>query len=763
MKRFWILPLFLGSVTAAPLPVATLERTTPVAFQEEILPVFRKNCLACHNQTKSKAGLVMESPATILKGGDSGPAVVPGKAEESLLFLTSAHIEDPVMPPSGHSSRAVDLTPAQLALLKLWINQGAKGSSGAVAAAPQHWERTGRAAIYAVAISPDGHYAACGRGQTVQVYDLRSRTLCAELKDPAADGATHRDVVQSLAFAADGTLASGGFREVKLWRQPAWLPVATVPGKVAPAPVDPALIEKLAKLQVPFLPASQVARASLDRIVVLEPGKAPRLLDGATGKPLKELPARPDVEAELEQLGRDEAMAKRLATLHTAAIPKLEEGLKKEEEAATQAGTSLPVARQTAALRSAELAALQRQSKWIEAEVALLKTGTPEHKSAADKLTALAPKLTAAATQEADAKRAIELTERNRETGARLAGDALAKLALTRARKSEAEASVTALAERRKTLETLRGASDATAAAFSPDGTMLFVGLNGGAIHVYQATDGRYLESLAAPDGLVDLQIDAAGLHSGHRDAGRLTWRLDRPWELTGRIGDGLASDLLEDRVTALAFAAGGTRLVTGTGEASRSGVIQIWDVALRKELARNAEAHRDTIVAVALSPDQSKLVTASTDGLAKVFRAESLDLVRSLEAHTGQVLDVDWSHDGRMIVTAGADQQIKLWDAETGEVVKSLTGWTREVTSVSFLSAASEQVISTSGDKSVKLDAVPLGQGGQFLHTAAVSADGKWLATGDEDGNLQIWSADAKKVEMSFPAQGSGLASTGR
>jgi len=173
---------------------------------------------------------------------------------------------------------------------------------------------------------------------------------------------------------------------------------------------------------------------------------------------------------------------------------------------------------------------------------------------------------------------------------------------------------------------------------------------------------------------------------------------------------------------------------------------------------AKNWRATRRRIgirsLPVALSPDQSRLVTASTDGLAKVFRAESLELVRSLEAHTGQVLDVDWSHDGRMIVTAGADQQIKLWDAETGEAIKSLTGWTREVTSVSFLSAASEQVISTSGDKSIKLDTTPIGQGGQFLHTAAVSADGKWLATGDEDGNFQIWSAGCEESgnELSGP-----------
>jgi len=84
----------------------------------------------------------MESPATILKGGDSGPASRSGQGGGEPALSHGRHLDDPVMPPSGNSSRAVDLTPAQLALLKLWINQGAKGSSGAVAAAPQHWERT---------------------------------------------------------------------------------------------------------------------------------------------------------------------------------------------------------------------------------------------------------------------------------------------------------------------------------------------------------------------------------------------------------------------------------------------------------------------------------------------------------------------------------------------------------------------------------------------------------------------------------------------
>ena len=79
-------------MTAAPfllllaLPIADMKRSEPVDFEREILPVLKNNCMACHNQTKAKAGLVLETPQAILKGGDSGPAVVPGKAAESLLL-----------------------------------------------------------------------------------------------------------------------------------------------------------------------------------------------------------------------------------------------------------------------------------------------------------------------------------------------------------------------------------------------------------------------------------------------------------------------------------------------------------------------------------------------------------------------------------------------------------------------------------------------------------------------------------------------------
>jgi hypothetical protein len=53
-----------------PIPIAEIKRSTAVDFEKEILPILKNNCLACHNQTKAKADLVLETPQTILKGGE---------------------------------------------------------------------------------------------------------------------------------------------------------------------------------------------------------------------------------------------------------------------------------------------------------------------------------------------------------------------------------------------------------------------------------------------------------------------------------------------------------------------------------------------------------------------------------------------------------------------------------------------------------------------------------------------------------------------
>ena len=138
-------------------------------------------CLACHNQTDAESDLVLESPEAMLKGGFEGPAIEPGKGAESLLLKVAAHQAEPLMPPEDNDVGAERLTSDELGLLKLWIDQGAHGE--VAVASPIQWQPLppGVNPIYAVAISPDGQYAAAGRSNQIFLYHVPSRRAIGRL------------------------------------------------------------------------------------------------------------------------------------------------------------------------------------------------------------------------------------------------------------------------------------------------------------------------------------------------------------------------------------------------------------------------------------------------------------------------------------------------------------------------------------------------------------------------------------------------------
>ncbi|MEN9282510.1 MAG: Chromosome partition protein Smc [Verrucomicrobiota bacterium] len=224
--------LLSASAPAAPIPVADITREGPVDFAKDIHPLLKRSCLACHNTTKAKAGLNLESPEAILKGGDSGPAAIAGKGKESLLVLTAAHAEDPAMPPPGNKVNAPNFSPEELGLLQLWINQGLKGS--AVTETVSNWRPfpTGAAPVSAAAVSPQGRLAAAARGNEVVITEVATGLPVGHLTDPELAKEelykdrhpADRDAVLSLAFGSDDLIASGGFRTARLWRRQPLLP-----------------------------------------------------------------------------------------------------------------------------------------------------------------------------------------------------------------------------------------------------------------------------------------------------------------------------------------------------------------------------------------------------------------------------------------------------------------------------------------------------------------------------------------------------------
>lgn len=124
MNRAHSFPL-LG---AAALLMPGMTAANPADFAK-VQAIFESKCLECHNPDKVKGDLLMHTAEALLKGGGTGPAIVPGKPDESELVkrMTLPADHDDIMPPKGGALPAADIE-----LVKAWIAQGAQWPQGIV-------------------------------------------------------------------------------------------------------------------------------------------------------------------------------------------------------------------------------------------------------------------------------------------------------------------------------------------------------------------------------------------------------------------------------------------------------------------------------------------------------------------------------------------------------------------------------------------------------------------------------------------------------
>src|SRR5262245_50464921 len=115
----WLLSLLRvgGSALAADPPAPS--------FEKDVRPILDAKCVKCHNSGKTRkyADLDLSTPAGVLKGGESGPAVVAGKPDKSLLY---EKVHKGEMPPAKKDA----LAPAEVEILRKWIADGAKLPAG---------------------------------------------------------------------------------------------------------------------------------------------------------------------------------------------------------------------------------------------------------------------------------------------------------------------------------------------------------------------------------------------------------------------------------------------------------------------------------------------------------------------------------------------------------------------------------------------------------------------------------------------------------
>jgi WD40 repeat protein len=280
----------------------------PAINYAAINSIFQKHCLDCHSDHEPDGGFVLETFEALMQGGESGPALVPGKSEESLLIqLVKGELEKNgkkwIMPPG----RQAKLTELEIALLTSWIDQGARApledeilSRELVvpAIAPKVPPRNPILAL-AVTGARGTKLLAAARYGMVEIRSAETRALVRTLTGHAgnvnglafsADGKVlfsaagqpgisgevrqwnvadgkllrtfsgHRDALYALALSPDGkVLATGGYDQtIKLWDVETGAELRTIAGHNG------------AVYDLAFRPDGQIlASASADRTVKL--------------------------------------------------------------------------------------------------------------------------------------------------------------------------------------------------------------------------------------------------------------------------------------------------------------------------------------------------------------------------------------------------------------------------------------------------------------------------------------------------------------
>lgn len=177
----------------------------PVDYEQSIAPLFRKYCAGCHNDADHQGDFSLESYSSLQGGIKSRPALLPGDSAGSRLWRVLNEGGNPQMPPEGEKAPSAE----ELAVLKVWIDQGAKGPAGTepdryTMHVPRIERHTTTNPVTALATSPDGKALAIGQFGRVEIRraDSPGQPASAWGIDRVLEGFAGK--IKSIHFCADG-------------------------------------------------------------------------------------------------------------------------------------------------------------------------------------------------------------------------------------------------------------------------------------------------------------------------------------------------------------------------------------------------------------------------------------------------------------------------------------------------------------------------------------------------------------------------------
>jgi WD40 repeat protein len=221
----------------------------------------------------------------------------------------------------------------------------------------------------------------------------------------------------------------------------------------------------------------------------------------------------------------------------------------------------------------------------------------------------------------------------------------------------------------------------------------------------------------------------------------------------------------IRGNVNDVVFNADSTKLAAAAGEAGLFGEARLWNVADGK-LLQTFRGHRDSIYAVALSPDGKTLATGSYDQQIKLWNTETGAEIRTLVGHNGAIHALAFSPQGKLLASASGDRTAKLWDTASGERLETFGQPLADQYTIAF-SPDGQQLAAAGVDNRIRVWQISAsGKEGtnpilfaRFAHEHPIvklvyTTDGKMLASSSEDGTLKIWNAGTLEEQRSLERQ---------
>lgn len=169
-------------------------------------------------------------------------------------------------------------------------------------------------------------------------------------------------------------------------------------------------------------------------------------------------------------------------------------------------------------------------------------------------------------------------------------------------------------------------------------------------------------------------------------------------------------------------------------------------------------QTHHERVNAVAFSPDGERILTATEDGIAKLWKSGNGSVIETLSHGSQDVNTAAFSPDGQLLATGGKDGAVRVWHGTTGQEL-AVFEHIGMVFSVAF-SPDGTQIVAGYGDGTARLWHIASGENivtfkdGDRVHVVRFTPDGQSIVTGNRAGPLQLWDA-VSGVELTLPDYG--------